>query len=386
MPTAFVAPSRTARADPRRLCRIRCGAGQLPGRRNHAAAATRTVKVRAGTYRSAFGARYKCPRRGARGEGHDGAAPYRRDAQVVRRARREAPGLQADSCGEGLLQRTRCRRELSSPLLVADVQYRRLGHSLRCRLQLHLHLHLRRAGELDRRRSRESHPAEPFERARTRGERCAGAVLPLERGAADARCCPQPVCGASTRPYSCAGQATADNLAPHVAQIDYMVRTDSIAQADIISSVMDNNAEAAAKVAFCRWHKTWVTKSRGGSCQSRSGAGHLSQSRTSRGAARGASEAIRVAREIQTNLGLEPLETTVLPETEQLIDPQECERQLRAMMPAWQQYLDLRRLHRVLLALPHRSAIGRPPIARGTGGLCLSGVGGERARRNPRND
>ena len=32
-----------------------------------------------------------------------------------------------------------------------------------------------------------------------------------------------------------AGQATADNLAPHVAQINYMVRTDSIAQADIIS-------------------------------------------------------------------------------------------------------------------------------------------------------
>jgi aminobenzoyl-glutamate utilization protein B len=61
-----------------------------------------------------------------------------------------------------------------------------------------------------------------------------------------------------------AGQATADNLAPHLAQIDYMVRTDSIAQADIISAVMDNNAEAAAKAAFCGWQKTWVSKSRGG--------------------------------------------------------------------------------------------------------------------------
>lgn len=61
-----------------------------------------------------------------------------------------------------------------------------------------------------------------------------------------------------------AGQATADNLAPHLAQINYMVRTDSIAQAHIISSIMDNNAEVAARASGCRWRKTWVARSRGG--------------------------------------------------------------------------------------------------------------------------
>jgi len=136
----------------------------------------------------------------------------------------------------------------------------------------------------------------------------------------------------------CAGQATADNLAPQVAQIDYMVRADSIAQADIISSVMDNNAEAAAKAAFCRWRKTWVSKSRGGL------ANHALARATFRnlheiGAPRWGQEAIRIAREIQANLGLEPDERPFSPETERLIDPEECERELRAMMPAWQQYL-----------------------------------------------
>jgi aminobenzoyl-glutamate utilization protein B len=136
----------------------------------------------------------------------------------------------------------------------------------------------------------------------------------------------------------CAGQATADNLAPHVSQIDYMVRTDSIAQADIISSVMDNNAEAAAKAAFCRWRKTWVSKSRGGL------ANHAIARATYRnlaavGAPRWGAEAVGVAREIQANLGLEPLERPFSAETERLIEPEECERALRAMMPAWQQYL-----------------------------------------------
>jgi len=136
----------------------------------------------------------------------------------------------------------------------------------------------------------------------------------------------------------CAGQATADNLAPHIAQIDYMVRTDSIAQADIISQVMDNNAEAAAKAAFCRWRKTWVSKSRGGL------ANHAIARATYRnlqaiGAPRWGAAAVRVAREIQANLGLEPMQRPFSAEIERLTDPEECERALREMMPAWQQYL-----------------------------------------------
>jgi len=136
----------------------------------------------------------------------------------------------------------------------------------------------------------------------------------------------------------CAGQATADNLVPHIAQIDYMVRTDSVAQADIVSAVMDNNAEAAARASFCRWRKTWVSKSRGGL------ANHALARATYRnlesiGAPVWEGEALRAAREIQSNLGLDPLESPFSPETQRLIDPEECEMQLRALMPAWQQHL-----------------------------------------------
>ncbi len=123
----------------------------------------------------------------------------------------------------------------------------------------------------------------------------------------------------------CAGQATADNLVPHVSQIDYMVRTDSIAQADIVSTVMDNNAEAAAKASFCRWRKTWVAKSRGG-LANHALARAAYRNLESIGAPMWGGEAVRVAREIQANLGLAPLERPFSPDTERLVEPEECGR------------------------------------------------------------
>jgi aminobenzoyl-glutamate utilization protein B len=114
-----------------------------------------------------------------------------------------------------------------------------------------------------------------------------------------------------------AGQATADNLVPQLAEIDYMVRADSIAQADVISAVMDNNAEAAAKAGFCRWRKTWVSKSRAGLANhvlARAGYRNLELA----GPPSWGSEAIRIAQEIQRHLGVEPPEQPFLAAT---IDP-----------------------------------------------------------------
>jgi aminobenzoyl-glutamate utilization protein B len=101
---------------------------------------------------------------------------------------------------------------------------------------------------------------------------------------------------------------------------------------------MDNNAAAAAMATGCQWKKTWVCKSRGGLPN------HvLAQSTYDNLAAIGApcwdEEACAIAREIQVNLGLAPMEKPFLPAIEELIDPQECERQLRLQMPAWQNYL-----------------------------------------------
>ncbi|MGC5700071.1 amidohydrolase [Pseudomonas sp. NFXW11] len=135
-----------------------------------------------------------------------------------------------------------------------------------------------------------------------------------------------------------AGQATADNLPPHLSQIQYLLRCDSIEQAETISQVMDNNAAAAAMATGCRWKKTWVCKSRGGLPN------HvLAQATYDNLAAVGApqwdEEAREIAREIQRNLGLEAMQRPFLAATETLIEPQECERQMRLQMPAWQNYL-----------------------------------------------
>jgi len=135
-----------------------------------------------------------------------------------------------------------------------------------------------------------------------------------------------------------AGQATADNLPPHIAQIQYLLRCDSIEQAETIGAVMDNNAKAAALATGCQWQKTWVCKSRGG-LPNHALAQLCYDNLAAVGAPTWGEQAIGVAREIQTNLGLEPMAKPFLPATEELISPQECERQLRLQMPAWQKYL-----------------------------------------------
>ena len=135
-----------------------------------------------------------------------------------------------------------------------------------------------------------------------------------------------------------AGQATADNLVPQLAEVDYMVRTDTLDEAEAISRVMDSNAEAAAKAAFCTWEKIWVAKSRAGipnHALSRAAFANLELV----GAPAWGSEAVAIAREIQANLGLEPMERPFQPETEQVHDPEEIERQRRLVLPSGQLHL-----------------------------------------------
>jgi aminobenzoyl-glutamate utilization protein B len=135
-----------------------------------------------------------------------------------------------------------------------------------------------------------------------------------------------------------AGQATADNLVPQLAEIDYMVRTDTLEEAEAISRVMDNNAEAAATAGFCKWHKIWVSKSRGGiPNHTLARAAYANLVRV--GAPVWGDEAIHVAREIQANLGLEPLDRPFLPETEVVHDPEEVERRQRGQLPERQLHL-----------------------------------------------
>lgn len=132
-----------------------------------------------------------------------------------------------------------------------------------------------------------------------------------------------------------AGQATADNLPAQTAQIQYLWRAPTLEMAETISRVLDNNAEAAAKAAHCRWSKTWVTKSRPGL------ANHVMAQATYdnlvlAGAPQWGAEAIAAAQAMQRELGIEPMEKPFLPAIEELIEPQEAERRLRQTLPPWQ--------------------------------------------------
>ena len=132
------------------------------------------------------------------------------------------------------------------------------------------------------------------------------------------------------------GQATADNLPAALAQIQYIVRAPDIETLDNVLSVLDRNASAAAEVNHCTWQRHWVSRSRPGL------ANHVLAEATYRnlecvGAPQfNTGKALEAAREIQRNLGIEPMERPFLPATESLISPRDAETELRQQIPPWQ--------------------------------------------------
>lgn len=179
-----------------------------------------------------------------------------------------------------------------------------------------------------------------------------------------------------------AGQATADNLPAQLAQINYAWRTPDLAMANAVLDVLDRNAEHAAAVGHCRLVKRWVSRTRPG-VANKVLADLTYRNLADVGAPRYGDDAIRLARELQRNLGLEPMERPFLADCEQLIAPQDAEQKLRAHMPAWQtnwtsdDYVEMTwyaptvRLYvaRPMLAAPAGYA-GYPPwVANALGGL-----------------
>ena len=129
-----------------------------------------------------------------------------------------------------------------------------------------------------------------------------------------------------------AGQATADNLPAQVAQIQYFVRTPTVEMAEDVVRVLDRNAAAAAQAAHCTWRRHWVSKSRPGL------ANHVMAELTYRnlelaGPPVFGPEAVAAAREIQANLGQEPMERPFLEACETLIEPREAEAIVRESLP-----------------------------------------------------
>lgn len=130
-------------------------------------------------------------------------------------------------------------------------------------------------------------------------------------------------------------QATADNLPHHVAQIQYLCRVPSLEMGETIMQVLGKNAKLAAEAAHCSVKEIWVTKSRPGL------ANHVMAQLTydnlvEAGAPVMDANAISVAREIQSNLGLDPMDEPFMEEVCECISPQDAEAELRKMLPEWQ--------------------------------------------------
>ncbi len=129
-----------------------------------------------------------------------------------------------------------------------------------------------------------------------------------------------------------AGQATADNLPAGLAEIQYMMRTPTVAMAEQITAVLDRNAEAAAMMSGCRWERHWVCKSRPG-LANHAMARVVWDAMRAVGAPRWNEDARAVAREIQSGLGLDPMEAPFIEEMERLIEPETAEAILRRDLP-----------------------------------------------------
>ena len=134
-----------------------------------------------------------------------------------------------------------------------------------------------------------------------------------------------------------AGQATADNLPAHVAQLQYACRLADLDQLDTLTQALDRIAESAAQVTGCNWRRDWVSKSRPGlGNHAMAEVTYANMQLT--GPPEFGAEAESAAREIQANLGLEPMERPFLPACSELIEPWEAERQLRQTLPPWVKY------------------------------------------------
>jgi aminobenzoyl-glutamate utilization protein B len=129
-----------------------------------------------------------------------------------------------------------------------------------------------------------------------------------------------------------AGQATADNLPAGLAEIQYILRVPTIEMAEQVTAVLDRNAAGAAAMTQCRYERHWVSKSRPG-LPNHEMSRITFESLTAVGAPQWGEAACAVAREIQVNLGLAPLERPFLDECERLIAPEEAERILRRDLP-----------------------------------------------------
>jgi len=165
-----------------------------------------------------------------------------------------------------------------------------------------------------------------------------------------------------------AGQATADNQPAGLAELQYMMRVPTVDMAEQVTAALDRNASAVAAMTGCRWERHWVCKSRPG-LANHAMANVVWDALQAAGAPEWGAEAVKIAQEIQANLGQEPMDAPFIDEMSRLISPQDAEAILRRDLPPSQlnstsdDYTDMSwhtPLARFYIARPALKANGAP--------------------------
>ncbi|GAB2827852.1 hypothetical protein GCM10027022_18660 [Alpinimonas psychrophila] len=184
------------------------------------------------------------------------------------------------------------------------------------------------------------------------------------------------------------GQATADNLPARVARIQYSWRTPNIEMAEHVLAVLDRNAKNSAEMAHCSTEATWIARSRPG-ITNHVMATVLYENLTCVGAPVYDQNAIKVAQEIQKNLGLEVMDKPFLSECEKLISPQDAEALLREHLAPWQQnwtsddYVEMTHYAPTVRFYISRPALKTPAGAGAYPGWVMNALGGIPATIDP---
>lgn len=134
------------------------------------------------------------------------------------------------------------------------------------------------------------------------------------------------------------GGATSDNLTPRFSQIQYSWRSSSLGIQEQIWRVIAQNARHVAGITGCKAYVRWVTKTRVG-VPNTVMMDVTWKNLQAVGAPRYSEEALEFGRQIQRNLGLEPMADPFIASVTRLTPPEENEAKLRAGLPSWQQHL-----------------------------------------------
>jgi len=185
-----------------------------------------------------------------------------------------------------------------------------------------------------------------------------------------------------------AGFATADNLPPRFAQIQFAWRCPTVEMGEAIERVLDNNARHVAGLTHCDVRGDWVTKTRPGLANN--ALAEITYGNFELvGPPKFPEEAKEFGRQMIRSLGYEPPAEPFAEILEQLVDPRDGEAALRAQLPSWQKnYTSDDYTDYTWHAPTVRLYVGRPAIKNPAPGVrvphwCHCALGGVPAAMDP---